>query len=128
MMMEIERIGKIIVHSAYLVHSALGPGLLESVYQTCLGYELRKSGLEIAPEVLIPIRYRELNIDAGYRIDLLVNDSVIIENKAVEKILPVHEAQLLTYMKLKGCGLGYLINWNVPVIKDGIKRMVYNLA
>ena len=125
--MNIEEVGRLIVHSAYLVHSSLGPGLLESVYQTCLRHELLRAGLEVESEVLLPVIYRELKIDAGYRIDLLVNNTVIIENKSVEKILPVHEAQLLTYMKLKECRLGYLLNWNVPVMKEGIKRMVNNL-
>jgi GxxExxY protein len=122
--MEIEEIGKIIVDRAIKVHRTLGPGLLESTYQSCFAYELRKCGLKVQCEVTLPVQYEDQKIDAGYRIDMLVEDCVIIENKAVDGNLPIHEAQLLTYLKLKGCWLGYLINWNTIMMRDGIKRKV----
>ena len=125
--MDIEEIGRRVIGSAIRVHSVLGPGLLESVYQQCLVHELRKAGLKVDCEVLVPVCYDGIFIETGYRLDLLVEDAVIVENKTVEKVLPIHEAQLLTYLKLKDCKLGYLINWNVNLVKDGIKRMVNNL-
>ena len=125
--MDIEEIGKKIIGAAIKVHCALGPGLLESAYQKCLDYELRKFGLKVECEISLPIKYEDVKIDAGYRIDMLVDNCVIIENKAVEKILPIHEAQLLTYLKMKNCKLGFLLNWNVSLMKEGIKRMVNNL-
>lgn len=122
--MNIERIGKDIVHCAVKVHTELGPGLLESAYQKCLAYELDQMGHKVQCELLLPIRYKGIQIDAGYRIDMLADASVIIENKTVERLLPIHEAQLLTYLKMKKLKLGYLLNWNVPLMKQGIKRMV----
>lgn len=124
--MDVESIGKDIVHSAVKIHSALGPGLLESAYQKCMAYELASMGHEVQCELLLPVKYGEVTIDAGYRMDMLVDDSVIIENKTVDSIQPIHEAQLLTYLKMKNLQLGYLLNWNVALIKHGIKRMVYN--
>jgi GxxExxY protein len=121
---EIERIATAIVDSAFKIHTRLGPGLLESAYRTVMIYELTKRGFEVAFEVPVPVVYDDVKLDAGYRLDLLVNGSVIIEMKAVEKIHPVHEAQLLTYLKLTGLRLGFLINFNTKLIKDGIKRMV----
>jgi GxxExxY protein len=100
---------------------------LESAYQACLAYELRKRGLQVATEVVLPVVYDGQQIDAGYRLDMLVQDSVIVENKAVEKLLPIHEAQLLTYLKLRDCRIGFLLNWNVALMKDGIVRKVNNL-
>ena len=126
-MKDIEEIGRNIVHSAIKVHKALGPGLLESVYQKCLAYELDKTGLKVACEVPIPVKYEKVSIDLGFRIDMMVQKAVIIENKTVERLLPIHEAQLLTYLKLTNFKLGFLLNWNVPLMKDGIKRMVNNL-
>jgi GxxExxY protein len=126
-MMEIEEIASKIVAAAIKVHSALGPGLLESAYQKCMAYELARDGSKVDCEVILPIKYEDIDIDAGYRIDMIVSDAVIIENKTVEKLLPIHEAQLLTYLKMKKCKLGFLLNWNVPRMKDGIKRMVNNL-
>jgi len=120
-----EEIGRQIVDAAIKVHKALGPGLLESAYQACLAHELRKRGFKVECEVPQPVTYDGLNIDAGYRIDMLIEGVIIIENKTVENLLPVHEAQILTYMKLRRCSLGYLLNWYVPLIKHGIKRMVY---
>ena len=125
--MHIEEVGRHIINSAIRVHSELGPGLLESAYQACMEYELRHIGLSVVSELTLPVVYQGIKIDAGYRLDLIINDSVIVENKAVDKLLPLHEAQLLTYLRLTGCRLGYLLNWNVVKMKDGIKRMVLNL-
>jgi len=125
--MQIEKIASRIVAAAMKVHTALGPGLLESAYQKCLEYELMKEGLIVECEVLLPIKYEKIKIDAGYRIDMIVCGSIIIENKTVERLLPIHEAQLLTYLKMKDYKIGFLLNWNVPRMKDGIKRMVNNL-
>ena len=126
-MRDIEEIGRNIVHCAIKVHRALGPGLLESVYQQCLAYDLEKVGLTVACEVPIPVKYDEVSIDLGFRIDMMVQKAVVIENKTVEKLLPIHQAQLLTYLKLTDFQLGYLLNWNVILMKHGIKRMVNNL-
>jgi GxxExxY protein len=125
--MDIEQVATIIVDAAIRVHRALGPGLLESAYQHCLAYELRKRGLQVECEVLLPIVYDDQKIDAGYRIDMLVENCIVIENKTVDQLLPIHEAQLLTYLKLRDCRLGFLLNWNVKLMKHGIKRMVNNL-
>ncbi len=125
--MDIEQVAAIVVDAAIKVHRALGSGLLESAYQHCLAYELRKRGLQVECEVVLPIVYDNQQIDAGYRIDMFVEDCIIIENKTVEQLLPVHEAQLLTYLKLRECRLGFLLNWNVRLMKHGIKRMVNNL-
>ncbi len=122
--MNADAIGKDIVHCAITVHSRLGPGLLESAYQKCLAYELEKLGPKVECELLLPIDYGTVTIDAGYRIDMLIDQAVIIENKTAEKLLPIHEAQLLTYLKMKKLSLGFLLNWNVPLMKQGIKRMV----
>lgn len=124
---EIEWIAKNIVDSAIKVHRALGPGLLESAYQQCLAHELRRRGFLAECEVVLPINYEGLRIDSRYRIDILVERSVIIENKSVENLLPVHMAQLLTYLKMNDCRLGFLLNWNVLLMKNGIKRVVNNL-
>jgi GxxExxY protein len=126
-MVDIEMIARDIVDCAVKVHKALGPGLLESAYQHCHAYELCKRGWNAETEVKLPVLYEDQRIDAGYRIDTLVNRLVIVENKSVESVLPIHEAQLLTYMKLSGCKIGFLLNWNVVLIKHGIKRYVLNL-
>ena len=126
-MKDIEEIARKIIHCAIKVHKALGPGLLESVYQQCLAYDLEKVGLTVACEVPIPVKYEKVSIDMGFRIDMVVEKAVIIENKTVERILPIHEAQLLTYLKLTNLQLGFLLNWNVTLMKHGIKRMVNNL-
>lgn len=118
-----DKIGAQIVDAALKVHRQLGPGLLESAYQACLAFELRKRGLRVEVEADQPVFYDGIKVEVGYRIDMLVDGCVIIENKAVEKVLPIHEAQLLTYLKLRNCHIGFLINWNVQLIKDGIKRM-----
>jgi GxxExxY protein len=125
--MDIEEIARKIVDAAIKVHIALGPGLLESAYQKCLEYELKRDGLKVECEVVLPIIYENIKIDDGYRIDMIVEGSVIVENKTVEKLMPIHEAQLLTYLKMKNHKLGFLLNWNVPRMKDGIKRMVNRL-
>ena len=124
---DIEFIAKNIVDAGYMVHKALGPGLLESTYQTCFAYELRSRNLNVECELMLPVQYKNITIDAGYRIDMVVENKVIVENKCVEKILPVHHAQLLTYLRLYGSQLGFLINWNTHLFKDGIKRKVNNL-
>jgi GxxExxY protein len=123
-MNDIEAVGKTIVDAAVKVHKALGPGLLESAYQQCLAYELSQRGLTVATEVQMPVCYDGLALDAGYRVDMLVESGVVVENKAVDVLAPVHTAQILTYMKLGDFSLGYLINWNVALIKDGIHRIV----
>ena len=112
-----------IIDAAYAVHQALGPGLLESVYETCLTYELRKRGLEVERQVELPVVYEGIRMEAGFRLDLLVEASVVVEPKTVDLVLPVHLAQMLTYLKLSGHRLGLLINFNVPAIKKGIHRL-----
>ncbi len=125
--MDIEEAASKIVAAAIKVHTVLGPGLLESAYQTCLEYELKNNGMQVACEVILPVTYEKISIDAGYRIDMIVENTVIVENKIAERLLPIHEAQLLTYLKMRNCKLGFLLNWNVSRMKDGIKRMVNNL-
>ena len=121
---EIEKIGKQIVHSAFEVHKELGPGLLESVYEICLVDELRNRNLFVERQLKLPVFYKGKQLQKDFFIDLLVEKKIIIELKAVEFLLPVHEVQVLTYMKLADIKLGYLINFNVPLIKQGIKRKI----
>lgn len=109
------------------VHSALGPGLLESAYEACLAYELRQRGLQVLTQVGLPVVYNEVKLDVGYRIDLMVENAVIVEVKSVEAIGPVHLAQVITYLKLSDRRLGLLLNFNVARLKDGIKRIVNKL-
>jgi GxxExxY protein len=113
-----------IIGAAMKVHSALGPGLLESAYEACLVHELRKAGFKVEQQVELPVNYDGIRIDLGYRIDLVINDCVIVELKCVEKIAPVHEAQLISYMRLSKKNVGLLINFHVRHLKDGIKRFV----
>ncbi|MCG5057609.1 MAG: GxxExxY protein [Limnoraphis sp. WC205] len=120
---EVNQVAKQIVDAAFTVHSTLGAGLLESVYEVCLDYELTKRGLRVARQVSLPVIYDDIQLDAGFRLDLLVNQCVIVELKAVPDLLPVHTAQVITYLKLSQHRLGLLINFNVPLIKDGIKRI-----
>ena len=120
-------IGHAIIGAALKVHSVVGPGLLESAYESCLVYELEKRCLRLRRQVLVPVRYEELVIDNGYRIDLLVEGLVVVELKAVENILPVHRGQLLSYLRLGGFKLGYLLNFNVAHMRDGITRLVNGL-
>ncbi len=117
-------IGTAIIAAAMKVHAAVGPGLLESAYETCLLSELEKQGFHVCRQVSIPIRYEDLTIDNGYRIDLLVEDRVVVELKALELILPVHRAQPLSYLRLGRFKLGYLLNFNVARMRDGIVRLV----
>lgn len=112
-----------IVNACLRIHRALGPGLLESIYEECLCHELNKNGFAFKRQVNFPVIYDGTRLDAGLRIDLLVEDRVIVELKAVEKVLPLHQAQLMTYLKITGIRLGMLINFNVPLIKQGIKRI-----
>ncbi|MBZ0203995.1 MAG: GxxExxY protein [Ignavibacteria bacterium] len=120
-------IGKIVVDSALEVHRALGPGLLESTYETCLRHELTLRNLNIIQQKELPVIYKGLRMDKAYRLDLVIENKVIIEIKAVEELNNIHLAQMLSYLKLSGQKLGYLINFNVKLIKDGIKRVVNNL-
>ncbi len=120
-------ISKVIFDCALKVHRALGPGLLENAYEECLFYELKKTGLKVEKQKGLPLVYENVKLDIGYRLDLIVEDKVIIELKAVEMLNDVHLTQLLTYIKLSNCKLGMLINFNVTLIKNGIKRVVNNL-
>lgn len=113
-----------VVDAAIKVHSALGPGLLEGAYEACLAHELRKRGLNVRAQVPLPVLYDGVRINVGYRVDLLVEGTVVVELKAVAKLLPIHNAQLLSYLKLSGHSLGLLLNFNVPHMRDGIKRML----
>jgi len=120
--MKLNDISGQIIDAAMKVHSALGPGLLESAYEACLIHELRKRELKVLSQVTLPVVYDDVEIDVGYRLDVLVENAVIVELKAVERLLPIHEAQLLSYLKL-----GLLLNFHVLHLKDGIKRMVHRL-
>ena len=122
--MSVEGNGARLLDAAFEVHRKLGPGLLESVYEVCVCHELSQLNVPFQRQVLLPVKYDEIQIDAGLRLDIVVGNEVIAELKAVETILPVHEAQLLTYLKLTGMRLGFLINFNVPLLKNGIKRIV----
>ncbi|MCG7849637.1 MAG: GxxExxY protein [ANME-2 cluster archaeon] len=124
--MELNKISEEIIGAAMQVHTTLGPGLLESAYEACLKYELEKSGLKVLSQVGLPVIYDGIQIDIGYRLDLLVEDAVIVELKAVKELTPLHNAQLLSYLKLSELQLGLLINFNVVRLKSGIKRMVNN--
>ncbi|NEZ05175.1 GxxExxY protein [Wenzhouxiangella sp. XN201] len=124
---ELEGLARETVDCVFKVHSALGPGLLESAYQACLAHELQKRGYRVATEVLLPLRYDGLEIEKAFRVDMLVHDTVLIENKVTQEVLPVHKSQVFTYLKLTGLQLGLLINWNTRLIKHGISRVVNNL-
>lgn len=119
-----EQLTESLIGAAIEVHRQLGPGLLESAYEQCLCHEMHLRGITFRCQVELPVQYKGLGLDCGYRIDVIVEDSVIIELKSVEQILPVHQAQLLTYLRLSGKKIGLLINFNVPVLKDGIVRRV----
>ncbi len=123
---QLNNISRIIVNAAMKVHSALGPGLLESAYQGCLKYELVSTRLKVQTQVELPVYYENVTIDVGYRLDMLVANSIILELKSVDRLIPIHEAQLLSYLKLSNKQLGLLINFNVPRLKNGIKRIVNN--
>lgn len=121
---EIERIGKIIVNAAFKVHKELGPGLLEKVYEICMAHEISKEGVEVLRQLDIPVVYDGITFKEGLRLDLLAGGEVIVEVKAIEIVNPVWEAQILSHLKLTGKQLGFLINFNVPLIKNGIKRFI----
>ncbi len=125
--MEIETVGNQVVDAALVVHRALGPGLLESSYEQCLAFELQRRGLRVERQKALPLVYHGLRIDAGYRVDLWVEHKVIVELKAVDRIEPIHRAQLLAYLRLSKQPLGYLINFNVRLLREGLHRLVLNL-
>jgi GxxExxY protein len=124
--MEYNELSYIIWNCALKIHKVLGPGLLENAYEECLFYELTKAGLLIEKQKSLPLVYEEIKLESGYRIDLIVENKIILELKAVEVLNPVHEAQILTYLKLSGCKLGFLVNFNVKYLKTGFKRYVNN--
>jgi len=122
--MSLEEVFKMVLDSSFQVHTALGPGLLESAYEECLFYELSQLGLKVEKQKALPLVYKEVKLEAGYRIDLIVENSIIIEIKAVDSLSDIHLAQILTYLKLSNCKLGLLVNFNVRHLKDGIKRVI----
>ncbi len=124
--MEINDITGKIVDAAFKLHVSLGPGLLESVYEKCLEMDLREAGLEVATQVGVPLKYKNLAFDTGYRLDLLVENTIIVEIKSVEKLAPVHYSQLITYLKLYNKPVGLLVNFNSKYFKDGLHRLVNN--
>ncbi len=125
---DIDQITEKIIGAAITVHKELGPGLLESAYEACLVYELSQLGLAVERQKSLPVTYRSVKIDCGYRIDLLVENKVVVELKAVERLEKIHEAQLLSYLKLSGYSVGLLINFNEETLTRGLKRLVYKLS
>lgn len=125
--MNTNQLTETIIGAAIEVHRALGPGLLESAYVKCLCHELTLRGIPFVRELPLPLEYKGIRLDCGYRIDLLVADAVVVEVKTVEKLIPVHEAQLLTYLRLGGWRVGLLMNFNSPVLKQGVRRLVLGL-
>ena len=122
--MEFDELSNQVIGCALEVHRNLGPGLLESTYEQCLAYEMKVADMRFKLQHPLPVEYKGIKLDCGYRIDVFIEDRIIVELKSVDKILPIHQAQLLTYMKLAGISIGLLINFNVKYLKDGIKRMV----
>ncbi|MEX1346089.1 MAG: GxxExxY protein [Desulfobacterales bacterium] len=122
--MKFDTLSNQIIGCAIEVHKHLGPGLLESTYEQCLAYEFKGSKMPFKLQHPLPVKYKGVKLDCGYRVDMLVDNKVIIELKSVDKILPIHQAQLLTYMKLSSIGIGLILNFNVKYMKNGIKRMV----
>jgi GxxExxY protein len=120
----LDQISRRIIGAAIEVHRHLGPGLLESAYQSCLAFELRHLGLKVEEQKSLPVVYKQVKLDCGYRLDLVVEDEIIVEIKAIEKLLPIHEAQLLSYLRLANKRAGLLMNFHVPVLKNGLKRIV----
>ena len=108
------------------IHSAIGPGVLESVYRTCLGYELERAGFKVQSELALPVLYQGLRLQSGYRVDLLIENRIVVELKCVDAVLPIHKAQLMTYLRLANMPLGLLLNFNVVHLRDGIKRILNN--
>jgi len=125
--MDFNKVTEAIIGAAIEVHRTLGPGLLEAAYEECLCHELRLRGIPFERQRPLPVTYKGLDLECGYRLDLLVHDAVVVEIKAVEALQPIHEAQLLTYLKLGGWKVGLLINFNVPILKNGIRRRVLGL-
>jgi len=123
---QLNQITETIVGAAIEVHRALGPGLLESAYESCLAFELAQRGLKVEQQKPLPIVYRDVRLECGYRLDLLVENQVIVEIKSADSLLPIHKAQLLSYLKLSGCHVGLLINFNVRILKEGVARVVNN--
>ncbi len=121
---DIEDLGKSILDAAYQVHTALGPGLLESVYETCLAHELNLRNIQVKTQIVLPVIYKGITVDSAYRLDMLVDDKVVVEIKSTDGINPVHSSQLITYLKLTNKRLGLLLNFNVVHLRDGIKRIV----
>jgi GxxExxY protein len=124
--MDVDKVTEVIIGAAIEVHKSLGAGLLESAYEECLFYELMLRELTVSRQVKLAVSYKEVKLDIGYRLDLLVEGKVVVELKVVDKLMPIHDAQLLTYMKLANCSVGLLINFNVPVLKQGLRRKVLN--
>ena len=122
--MDLEKLFKKVLDCSYRVHTALGPGLLESAYEECLFYEISKTGIYVEKQKPLPLIYEEVKLDNGYRVDILVDQKIIVEIKSVEGLADVHMAQVLTYMKLSNCRLGLLVNFNVKHLRDGIKRLI----
>lgn len=122
--MEFDAMSNQVIGCALEVHRQLGPGLLESTYEACLAYELEQAGLGVQRQMPMPVTYKNVKLDCGYRVDLLVEGQLIVELKSVERVLPIHEVQLLSYLKLANVSVGLLVNFNVGLLKDGIKRMV----
>ena len=122
--MHIEKIFKTVLDCSFNIHSTLGPGLLESAYEECLFYEILQSGIKVEKQIPLPLIYKEVKLDTGYRVDLLVENKILVEIKSVESLADIHLAQILTYMKLSGCKLGLLVNFNVAPLKAGIKRVI----
>ena len=123
---KLNKITETIIGVAINIHRALGPGLLESAYEVCMVYDLVKAGSKVEQQKPLPIVYRGVKLECGYRLDLMIENEVIVEIKSVEKLLPIHQAQLMSYLKLSDCRVGLLINFNVKVLKNGIKRVVNN--
>lgn len=123
-MKAINKTTETIIGSAIAVHKSLGPGLLESAYEACLAFELADRGLSVERQKALPVTYRGVKLDCGYRLDLLVDEKVIVELKAIDRLLPIHSAQLLSYLKLSDCKVGLLINFNVKILKNGLRRII----
>ena len=119
-----ERIAASVIDAGFRVHETLGPGLLESAYEHCLAYELQQRAIPVQRQAALPVVYRDIKIEAGYRIDLIVGAAVLVEIKAIEAFLPIHHAQLMTYLRLSGIRIGFLMNFNVRLFKSGVKRVV----
>ena len=126
--MKLNEVTEAVIGSAIEVHKHLGPGLLESAYEVCLAYEIAIRGLKVVRQMQLPVRYKEVHLDCGYRVDLLVQDLVVVELKVVERLEPIHDAQVLTYLRLSGCKVGLLLNFNTPILREGIKRLVHGFS